>query len=118
MRHSQAGKCVVPGRRLYDKSWGVVDLAELKDRCLDDDAQFYYTNTKLLRNRKQKGTFLRRGTTYLSRFVLYYGRANGAITVYNDKKYILKQTTYGSLEIDGYCADRISNKNLDESILC
>ena len=76
------------------------------DDCLDHKAQFLYlNNTQLLHNIEKGGTLMSDTGSYKSRWAVYKGVSETALTAQKSQKFYLKQTTHGSLTQDNICAE-------------
>ena len=74
--------------------------------CLDHKAQFLYlNNTELLHNIEKGGTLMSDMGSYKSRWAVYKGVSEKALTTQKGPKFNLKQTTRGSLTQDNICAE-------------
>ena len=74
--------------------------------CLDHKAQFLYlNNTELLHNIEKGGTLMSDTGSYKSRWAVYKGVSEKALTTQKKPRFNLKQTTHGSLTQDNICAE-------------
>ena len=109
LRHTASGKCITRSDELvYDNpNYALPYLVVMTDNCLDHKAQFLYlNNTELLHNIEKSGTLLS-GTArlYNSRWAVYKGVSEAALTTQQNPRYSLKQTTRESLIQDNICAE-------------
>ena len=107
LRHTESGKCITGSDELVynNPNHALPYFVVMTDNCLDDKAQFLYlNNTELLHNIEKEGTLMSEIGTYQSRWAVYKGISERALTFQNDPRFNLKQTARGSLAQDKICA--------------